>query len=101
VTRSDNPLWDLICQTVKDAFISTKAGVTVAGATAATGIGTALDWLPENVGWIASLAGLSLTAILSWAAIRRMKHESEERLESAARFKIDMELARQELAKGI
>lgn len=97
MTRSDNPLWDLICQTVKDALISTKVGATAGGVTIATGIGTIFEWLPANVGLIASLAGLSLTIVLTWSAFRRERRESAEAKRDAARFEVDMKLARKEL----
>ena len=97
MSQDTSTLWDLICQTVKDALISTKVSATAGGVTIATGIGTALEWLPNNVGLLASFAGLSLTVILTWSTFRRERRETAEAKREAARFEIDMKLARKEL----
>lgn len=43
---------------------SPKVGATVAAITTGTGAGSALDWIPDDIGKLATLVGIILSVIL-------------------------------------
>ena len=58
-----------------DALQSPKVAVGVALTTSATGTGTIYDWIPNNIGPLASALGVVLTAILVISNIDKMIRE--------------------------
>jgi len=97
-------LMDSMLATAKDALISTKVGATAGVATIATGIGTVLEWMPQNVGWMASFAGLVYMIFMIWALVKRSKYEAAEATRKKyadkrdkERHEMDMRLAEQDL----
>lgn len=83
------------------AVSSPKAGATVAAVTTSSGLGTALDWIPSDIGKLATLVGIALSAVLIYTHLRRGKIEYEKaRLEVELLRKksalFDLERAREE-----
>jgi len=60
-----------ISQIAQDITNNAKTAATISGATVGTGISTILEWLPENIGWIASSIGAVLSLVLIFTSIRR------------------------------
>lgn len=52
--------------------VSTKTAVAVASATTASGVGSLLDWIPNDIGKIATLIGIVLSLVLIFTHSVRM-----------------------------
>jgi len=53
-----------LIQAVTDVIQSPKTAATVAGATTGSGILTVLEWIPQNIGSVASMAGIALSSVM-------------------------------------
>ena len=62
---------------VRELCESIKAAFGVAGATMGTGLGTVLDWIPDDIGKLGVLIGAVLSSVLIWNHLRlgRLKYE--------------------------
>lgn len=47
--------------------VSPKVGAAVSAATAGTGVGTILDMIPDDIGKLATLVGIMLSALLIYS----------------------------------
>ena len=63
---------------VKDFVVSGKVGAAVSAATTGTGLGTVLDWIPPEIGKLATLVGIVLSLVLIYTHWRRGKSEYEK-----------------------
>lgn len=54
----------LISAGIKTAAADPRIGQGVAVATASTGFGVMLEWIPQNAGTLAALAGFTLSVVL-------------------------------------
>lgn len=60
------------------SLTSTKTGYTVGGLTSSTGMATWLDWIPNEIGKLATLVGIFVSLIVIVAHVRKMRQESRE-----------------------
>lgn len=77
-----------------------KTGAAVATGTTATGLGTILDFIPDDIGKLATLVGIILSSLLIYAHyhktrafIRHDKFEQEKE-------RLELEALRRKLEKG-
>ena len=63
---------------------NTKTGAAVATTTTTTGLGTFLDWIPSDIGKLATLVGILLSLTLIYVHVaREMRDRRREALELA------------------
>lgn len=55
-----------------------KVGAGTAATTIGAGIGTALDWIPNDIGKLATLVGIILSVVLIWNHWRKGKNEDRK-----------------------
>lgn len=55
-----------------------KVATGTAGATIGTGLGTALDWIPNDIGKVATLVGIVLSLVLIWNHWRKGRNEEKK-----------------------
>lgn len=76
---------------VNESLLSNpKIATTVMTATSATGAATWADWIPINIGWIASLVGACLSVVLTVYWIRKIY--SEHVMSVLEREKLQLEI---------
>lgn len=78
---------------VQELVTNPKVGQTIAAATTTTGLGTILDWIPDDIGKLATLIGIVLSVVLirlHWLGVKKqqleldiLKEKEAERLENA------------------
>ena len=56
---------------VGDAIQSPKIAATVAGATTGSGILTVLEWIPSNIGSVASMVGIILSSVMIYVHLKQ------------------------------
>ncbi len=64
-----------------------KAGASVAGATTGSGLADWLNWIPDDIGKLATVAGILLSAVLIWTHIARCRMEVERHRAKMERLK--------------
>jgi len=79
---------------------NTKTGATVAAGTTATGLGTLLDWIPDDIGKLATLVGIVLSSILIYAHFHKTKAFIRHDKFEMERELLELALLRQELENG-
>ncbi len=67
-----------IKQVVTDIVTSPKVGIATGGATATSGVWTLLEWIPTDIGKLATLVGIVLTVILIRVHYLNMKKAAIE-----------------------
>lgn len=74
---------------------SPRLAHAVAAGTTATGVGTFMDWIRQDIGFMAACAGLCLTVLLiilhaskGWFEIRKLRLDLIEAEEKAERRKV-------------
>lgn len=55
-----------------------KVGASVATATAGSGLGTVLEWIPTDIGKLATLVGIVLSCVLIYTHLRKGRVEYEK-----------------------
>lgn len=60
---------------LNDIATDPKVGTTVAGFTSATGLGTTLSWIPEDIGKLATVVGIVLSLVLIYTHLRKGRSE--------------------------
>lgn len=75
-----------------DVMQNPKVAMGVALTTSGTGTATAYDWLPSNIGEIASAFGVVLTVILAISNIDKMVRE--RRSDKLKNERLELEIAR-------
>lgn len=60
------------------SLTNTKVSALVGSGTSATGVATWLDWIPDDVGKLATVVGICLSAVLIMVHIRKMKQDARE-----------------------
>lgn len=78
---------------------NTQVGTAVASGTTVTGLMAKYGITTENIGIIATLAGIVLSLVMIYGHIRRIRNESAERKEKEAIARIEKEKAEIELAE--
>lgn len=66
--------------TVMDLASNAKVGIATAATTAGSGIGTVLDYIPDDIGKLATLVGLVVSGIVGyahWQLAQKSKAETE------------------------
>lgn len=67
-------------QTVMDLASNAKVGIVTAASTTGSGIGTVLNWIPDDIGKLATLVGLIVSCIVGyahWRLAQKTKTETE------------------------
>ena len=63
---------------------SQKVAATVSGSTMGTGLATALEWIPTDIGKLATLVGIVLSVVLIYShLIQRKQKNAEHKLKIA------------------
>ena len=60
-----------LIQVAGDAIQSPKTAATVAGMTTGSGILTVLEWLPANIGSVASIVGIVLSSVMIFIHLKQ------------------------------
>ena len=60
---------------VSSILTDVKVAITVAATTASTGLGAALDLIPEDVGKLAALVGICLSLVLIYTHLRNGRQQ--------------------------
>lgn len=68
----------IIKSLVEEVLQNPKAAHTIAVATVATGVSDMLDWIPDDVGKLATFLGVVLTTVVIFTSIRRGRYEYEK-----------------------
>lgn len=63
---------------IESLFHDIKIGVSVATATSGSGLATFLQWIPQEVGKLATLIGIVLSAVLIFTHLRKSNREAEK-----------------------
>lgn len=77
--QSDEKTVKLIIQdSIQQISQSAKIAAATSGATAGTGALTWLEWIPSDIGKLATLIGLTLSIVLIYTHIKKYKREEEK-----------------------
>lgn len=77
---------------LSDIFSDIKVAASVATITWSSGLATFLEWIPMDIGKLATLIGIVLSLVLIRSHLKRAKREEEE-------HRVKMELLIRELAQ--
>ena len=77
---------------VNDVITNPKTAGIVSNATMATGVATSLDWIPSDIGKLATLVGAILSTVLIVYWVQKIRNDFK-------RNKLDLEMKRVELEK--
>lgn len=61
-----------------DAMTNPKAGALTAGGTISTGLGSWLDYIPNDIGKVATLVGIVLSTVMIVMYIRKIAQDAKE-----------------------
>ena len=85
---------------VSDSLSDPRVGTVVSTITTGTGVGTVLNWIPSDIGKLASVVGIALSLVLIWLYFKKGLTEIEDR----KKIKLEIELLKAKLdderAKG-
>lgn len=79
---------------VKDLFESIKTGFAVSGTTIGTGLGTILDWIPNDIGKLGVLIGAGLSLVLIRKHLRSGKVGYEKTKLENEKLRLEIEAMR-------
>jgi hypothetical protein len=74
-------------QLMQEALTSPRVAATVSTATTTAGMATFLDWIPADIGKLATLVGICLSAVLIYIHIKRYRREEEKHKLEIAQLK--------------
>ncbi len=77
---------------IESLTVNTKTAFAVAGATTATGVGSLLDWIPDDIGKAATLIGIILSLVLIFTHTVRMYLEYRK-------YTVELDILNAELEK--
>lgn len=60
-----------------EILTSTKAATVSATATTTSGVATFLEWIPSDIGKLATLIGIVLSSVLIYTHIKKAKRDKE------------------------
>ena len=60
-----------LIQTVNAAIQSPKTALTVSTATTGSGVLTVLEWIPQNIGSVASMVGIILSSVMIFIHLKQ------------------------------
>ena len=63
---------------------SPKVAACVSGATTASGLGTILEWIPDDIGKLATLIGICLSAVLIYSHSLTVREQLRRRRKDEA-----------------
>ena len=63
-------------EAIQQLVTNTKVASGVAVSTTGSGLGTYLDWIPGDIGKLATLIGIVLSIVLIYSHLRRSHNES-------------------------
>lgn len=73
-----------------------KVGVTTAAGTIGTGLATALNWIPDDIGKLATLVGIILSVVLIWNHWRKGRNEERKNRLEIEMLELQLERERQD-----
>lgn len=91
-----------IRETASELAHNPKVAAAVASVTTGTGAGTILDFIPDDIGKLATLVGLVLSVILirtHLIGLKNVKTESEINKIEKEKSKIELQLLKEKAAK--
>lgn len=68
----------IIQDSIQQISQSAKVAVATSAGTAGTGTLTWLEWIPSDIGKLATLIGLALSTVLIYTHIKKYKREEEK-----------------------
>ena len=87
-------------QFLTSATQSIKIAASTSAATMTTGAATWLDWIPTDIGKLASLIGLALSIVLINGAIKKRKMDRDMHESEMKKNELEMELLEANLRKA-
>lgn len=73
-----------------------NVGVTTAAGTIGTGLATALNWIPDDIGKLATLVGIILSVVLIWNHWRKGRNEERKNRLEIEMLELQLERKRQD-----
>lgn len=86
-------------EAIQEIATNPKTGQGVAFWTTGSGLGTVLEWIPNEIGKLATLVGILLSLTLIYANILRIRIERIEACRREERDKLELDILRNKLAK--
>ena len=83
---------DSITRFASEAGHNVKLAASTSLATATTGTVTWLEWIPADIGKLATLTGLILSTILIYTHIKKAQREKELHIAEMAKTELEIEL---------
>ena len=78
-----------------------KTGAVVSTMTTTTGLGTVLDWIPSDIGKLATLVGILLSLTLIYVHLSRIRMEKRRELVEIERDRLELAVLREKEAERL
>ena len=76
----------------QDIAQSAKIATAVSTTTIGSGVATILEWIPDDIGKVATLIGMLLSTILIYTHIKKYKREGREQEREEEKHKLQIEI---------
>jgi hypothetical protein len=86
---------------MSDIFNSMKTAVSIAAGTITTGLGSAMDIIPTDIGKLSALAGTALSLVLIYIHLKKRTAEARSRLLSDTKLRLEIGILRAKEAEAI
>lgn len=83
---------NIIQDSIRELAQSAKVAAATSATTAGSGMATWLEWIPSDIGKLATLIGLSLSVVLIYTHIKKYRREEEK-------HKLEIEILRKQAEK--
>ena len=80
---------NIIQGSIQEAAQSAKIAAATSATTAGSGMATWLEWIPSDIGKLATLIGLTLSIVLIYTHLKKYKREEEK-------HKLEIEILRKQ-----
>ena len=87
--RDEKTLKHIIADSIQQISQSAKIAAATSGITFSTGTATWLEWIPTDIGKLATLLGLALSSVLIYTHLKKYRREEEK-------HKLEMEILRKQ-----
>jgi hypothetical protein len=86
---------------MSDIFNSMKMAISIAAGTITTGLGSAMDIIPTDIGKLSALAGTALSLVLIQIHLKKRTAEARSRLLSDTKLRLEIGILRAKEAEAI
>lgn len=90
--KEGSNLINSIARSVGEAASSVKVAASTSIATAGTGAAAWLEWIPSDIGKLATLIGVILSSILIYAHIKKLQRDKELHAVEMAKKTLELEI---------